>query len=137
MKPSHLIWGWIVVELITFAIFSQIFSIFFGIILVIGGSVYGGYLLRQSVAKYGLQLTANDKGYEMVGAFLLMLPGLFSSIIGLGLVVKRLREQFAHKIWAHLKPDAVYNQYKDIIIEAQRADGTKINAQFQSGKKDD
>lgn len=143
MSPSLFIWSWLVTEMVVFAIFSSVFSLFFSIILIIAGSFYGRWLLANHLRKMAyerrpLEVSPSEEGYRLVGAVLFLIPGIFSSILGACFVFNGLRLAVGRKLWDFLHPEEIYDRYensiKGVMVDVRRPDGSKVDAEIINRK---
>ncbi len=149
MNPVLFFWSWIIAELVTFTIFASIFGIFLTLMLLIGASFYGRYLLVRQMQRLAEQRQVLDisqpseDNYMLVGAVLFFVPGLFASLLGACFIFKALREAFGRKLWHWLHPADIYGRYKNtidgVMVDVRRPDGSSADVEIlpkRNGRRD-
>ncbi len=115
-----------IIEILLFVLFGDFLGFFLVVFLIIFTSIFGIILLRSKINLNDIKdlaLEPNEWVYKKIAGILLIIPGFFTDILGLILLVKQLRST-VWKLIINKKNNNQKNKSKnaDDVIEVEYRD---------------
>ncbi|MBD22316.1 MAG: hypothetical protein CL572_01460 [Alphaproteobacteria bacterium] len=115
-----------IIEILLFILFGDFLGFFLVVFLIIFTSIFGIILLRSKINLNDIKdlaLEPNEWVYKKIAGILLIIPGFFTDILGLILLVKQLRST-VWKLIINKKNNNQKNKSKnaDDVIEVEYRD---------------